>query len=73
MSRQVAGDQGAYLTGAARAEYVRSLFARIVPRYDLFTHSPPLARIAAGASWWWMPPKCRPMAARSTLLPGPAP
>ena len=36
MSRQVAGDQGAHLTGAARAEYVRSLFARIVPRYDLF-------------------------------------
>src|SRR5260370_15204997 len=32
----LAGDQGARLTGDARAEYVRSLFARIVPRYDLF-------------------------------------
>jgi demethylmenaquinone methyltransferase/2-methoxy-6-polyprenyl-1,4-benzoquinol methylase len=32
----VPGDQGARLTGTARAEYVRSLFARIVPRYDLF-------------------------------------
>ena len=33
---RVSGDQGAQLTGAARAEYVRSMFARIVPRYDLF-------------------------------------
>jgi demethylmenaquinone methyltransferase/2-methoxy-6-polyprenyl-1,4-benzoquinol methylase len=30
------GEYGAQLTGQARAEYVRSLFARIVPRYDLF-------------------------------------
>jgi demethylmenaquinone methyltransferase/2-methoxy-6-polyprenyl-1,4-benzoquinol methylase len=32
----VSGAGGAQLTGAARAEYVRSMFARIVPRYDLF-------------------------------------
>jgi demethylmenaquinone methyltransferase / 2-methoxy-6-polyprenyl-1,4-benzoquinol methylase len=32
----ISGDQGARLTGDARADYVRSLFARIVPRYDLF-------------------------------------
>ncbi len=36
MSSQVPGDRGAFLSGTARAEYVRSLFARIVPRYDLF-------------------------------------
>jgi demethylmenaquinone methyltransferase/2-methoxy-6-polyprenyl-1,4-benzoquinol methylase len=35
-STSLTGDQGAQLTGAARAEYVRSMFARIVPRYDLF-------------------------------------
>jgi len=33
---RIAGNQGAQLTGAARAEYVRAMFARIVPRYDLF-------------------------------------
>lgn len=32
----VSGEQGAHLSGAARAEYVRQLFGRIVPRYDLF-------------------------------------
>jgi demethylmenaquinone methyltransferase/2-methoxy-6-polyprenyl-1,4-benzoquinol methylase len=32
----ISGDRGARLTGTARAEYVRSMFARIVPRYDLF-------------------------------------
>jgi demethylmenaquinone methyltransferase/2-methoxy-6-polyprenyl-1,4-benzoquinol methylase len=32
----ISGDQGARLSGDARAEYVRSLFARIVPHYDLF-------------------------------------
>jgi demethylmenaquinone methyltransferase/2-methoxy-6-polyprenyl-1,4-benzoquinol methylase len=36
MTGFVPGDRGAFLTGTARAEYVRSLFARIVPRYDLF-------------------------------------
>jgi demethylmenaquinone methyltransferase/2-methoxy-6-polyprenyl-1,4-benzoquinol methylase len=36
MTTGVSGEEGAQLTGAARAEYVRSLFARIVPRYDLF-------------------------------------
>lgn len=36
MSTRASGRQGAHMTGAARAEYVRSLFARIVPRYDLF-------------------------------------
>ena len=30
------GEQGAQLTGSERAEYVRQMFARIVPRYDLF-------------------------------------
>lgn len=30
------GEHGAQLTGQARADYVRSLFGRIVPRYDLF-------------------------------------
>jgi len=30
------GVTGARLTGAARADYVRAMFARIVPRYDLF-------------------------------------
>ncbi len=30
------GEYGAQLTGQARAEYVQSLFARIVPKYDLF-------------------------------------
>ncbi|HVA93229.1 MAG TPA: class I SAM-dependent methyltransferase [Chloroflexota bacterium] len=32
----IEGDEGARLTGQARADYVRSLFSRIVPRYDLF-------------------------------------
>ncbi|HEY8283453.1 MAG TPA: bifunctional demethylmenaquinone methyltransferase/2-methoxy-6-polyprenyl-1,4-benzoquinol methylase UbiE [Chloroflexota bacterium] len=32
----VEGEQGARLTGQARAEYVRSLFGRIVPQYDRF-------------------------------------
>lgn len=32
----IEGEQGARLTGQARAEYVRSLFGRIVPQYDLF-------------------------------------
>lgn len=36
MSAVVSGEQGAHLTGAARADYVRQMFARIVPRYDLF-------------------------------------
>lgn len=36
MSTTLSGEQGAQLTGAARADYVRQLFARIVPRYDLF-------------------------------------
>jgi demethylmenaquinone methyltransferase/2-methoxy-6-polyprenyl-1,4-benzoquinol methylase len=36
MSKALSGEQGASLTGAARADYVRSLFGRIVPRYDLF-------------------------------------
>jgi demethylmenaquinone methyltransferase/2-methoxy-6-polyprenyl-1,4-benzoquinol methylase len=36
MSSPVSGEQGARLTGAARADYVRWLFGRIVPRYDLF-------------------------------------
>src|SRR5690348_12432241 len=36
MSTILSGEQGAQLTGAARADYVRQLFARIVPRYDLF-------------------------------------
>lgn len=36
MTTEMSGRQGAQLTGAARAEYVRALFGRIVPRYDLF-------------------------------------
>ncbi|HWE61890.1 MAG TPA: bifunctional demethylmenaquinone methyltransferase/2-methoxy-6-polyprenyl-1,4-benzoquinol methylase UbiE [Chloroflexota bacterium] len=36
MQAELSGQQGAELTGAARADYVRQLFARIVPRYDLF-------------------------------------
>jgi demethylmenaquinone methyltransferase/2-methoxy-6-polyprenyl-1,4-benzoquinol methylase len=36
MCAAVSGEQGAHLTGAARADYVRQMFARIVPRYDLF-------------------------------------
>ncbi|MGH2408811.1 MAG: class I SAM-dependent methyltransferase [Chloroflexota bacterium] len=32
----IEGERGARLTGQARAEYVRSLFGRIVPQYDLF-------------------------------------
>jgi demethylmenaquinone methyltransferase/2-methoxy-6-polyprenyl-1,4-benzoquinol methylase len=36
MTVDVSGEQGAYLHGQARADYVRQLFGRIVPRYDLF-------------------------------------
>jgi demethylmenaquinone methyltransferase/2-methoxy-6-polyprenyl-1,4-benzoquinol methylase len=36
MNTAISGAQGARLAGAARAEYVRQMFARIVPRYDLF-------------------------------------
>ena len=36
MSTPLPGEQGAQLTGSARADYVRQMFARIVPRYDLF-------------------------------------
>lgn len=36
MPTAVSGEQGAHLTGAERADYVRQLFSRIVPRYDLF-------------------------------------
>ncbi len=32
----IGGAEGARLTGTARGEYVREMFARIVPRYDLF-------------------------------------
>lgn len=36
METGVSGEQGARLSGQARAEYVQQLFGRIVPRYDLF-------------------------------------
>ena len=43
----VSGEQGAHLTGAARADYVRQLFGRIVPRYDLFNTISTFGRDAA--------------------------
>lgn len=36
MFTSLSGEQGAQLTGQARADYVRQMFGRIVPRYDLF-------------------------------------
>jgi demethylmenaquinone methyltransferase/2-methoxy-6-polyprenyl-1,4-benzoquinol methylase len=59
VQKAVDGATGARLTGTARAEYVREMFGRIVPRYDLFNT---VATLGQDRRW-------RQLAVRQAALP----